>query len=122
MKDFRDLSVWRKSHDLTLSVYHATRGFPKEEMFGLTSQIRRSSASIPANIAEGCGRGGDADFNRFLQMAMGSASETEYHLVLARDLGLLKGEGFEQLMNKLVEVKRMLSALICKLRIDRRKT
>ena len=83
MKDFRQLKVWDKSHELALSIYRATKDFPKEELYGLTSQIRRASMSIPTNIAEGCGRNTDADFARFLQMAMGSASETEYHLLLA---------------------------------------
>jgi four helix bundle protein len=79
MKDFRTLTVWQKAHQLTLAVYKATRGFPKEEMYGLTSQVRRASSSIPANIAEGCGRDGDAELARFFQIAMGSASELEYH-------------------------------------------
>jgi hypothetical protein len=79
VKGFRDLKVWEKAHQLTLQVYKATASFPKEEMFGLTSQIRRAAASIPANIAEGCGRSGDAELGRFLQIAMGSASELEYH-------------------------------------------
>ena len=89
MKDFRELKVWEKSHQLTLAVYKATTKFPKDEMYGLTGQIRRSCASIPANVAEGCGRGGDAELARFLQIAMGSASELEYHLLLSRDLNFL---------------------------------
>ena len=84
MKDFRQLKVWEKSHQLALAIYKVTKEFPKEELYGLTSQIRRASMSIPTNIAEGCGRNTDADFARFLQMAMGSASETEYQLILAR--------------------------------------
>jgi len=80
VKAFRDLKVWEKAHQLTLQVYKATAPFPKEEMYGLTSQIRRAAASIPANIAEGCGRSSDAELGRFLQIAMGSASELEYHL------------------------------------------
>jgi len=79
LKDFRKLKVWEKSHDLTLAVYKATAAFPRKELYGLTSQIRRACASIPANIAEGCGRGGDPELARFLQIAMGSASELEYH-------------------------------------------
>ena len=75
MKDFRDLQVWAKSHALTLAVYQATGSFPKEELFGLTSQMRRCSASIPANIAEGCGRRGNGEFHRFLQISTGSANE-----------------------------------------------
>ena len=89
MKDFRRLDVWQKAHRLTLEVYRLTKSFPLDERFGLTSQMRRCSASIAANIAEGCGRGSNAEFHRFLQMAMGSASELEYHLLLSRDLGYL---------------------------------
>jgi four helix bundle protein len=95
MKDFRQLKVWEKSHQLALSVYKATKKFPKEELYGLTSQIRRASMSIPTNIAEGCGRNTDKEFARFLQIAMGSASETEYQLILARDL-----EFFQQIHTK----------------------
>ena len=89
MKNFRDLGVWTKSYRLTLAVYRETKAFPKEEQFGLTSQLRRAASSIPANIAEGCCRNGDAEFRRFLFIAMGSASELECHILLARDLGLL---------------------------------
>jgi four helix bundle protein len=96
VKDFRKQKVWQKAHDLALEVYRVTEAFPKTELFGLTSQIRRAGVSIPANIAEGCGRDTDADFSRFLQIAMGSASELEYHLLLAHDLGFFK----KQLMRK----------------------
>src|SRR5215470_5727879 len=89
MKDFRDLNVWEKAHALALACYKHSKNFPKEEMFGLTSQIRRSGSSIPANIAEGCGRRGNAELHRFLQMAMGSASELEYHLFTFTRLGFL---------------------------------
>lgn len=89
MKDFRDLVVWQKAHDVALRVYQFTRPFPTEERYGLTAQLRRSASSIGANIAEGCGRGSDADFRRFLHIAMGSASELEYHLLLSRDLHYL---------------------------------
>jgi four helix bundle protein len=89
MKSFRGLKVWHSAHQLTLAVYKATAKFPKEELYALTSQMRRAASSIPANIAEGCGRGTDADFGRFLQIALGSASELEYHLLLAFDLKLL---------------------------------
>ena len=87
MKDFRTLTVWQEAHQLTLSIYRVTKNFPKDELYGLTSQMRRCSASIAANIAEGCGRRGNAEFARFLQIASGSASELDYHLLLARDLG-----------------------------------
>ena len=100
MEDFRDLKVWTKAHDLTLNVYRSTRAFPKEEMYGLTSQIRRASASIGANIAEGCGRRSDPEMKRFVQIARGSASELEYHLLLAKDLQLLTVEEFKDLERK----------------------
>ena len=87
MKDFRNLVVWQKSHKLTLDVYEATRKFPKEELYGLVSQLRRACSSIPCNIAEGCGRRGNGEFHRFLQIATGSASEVEYQLLLAHELG-----------------------------------
>ena len=103
-------------HQLTLAVYKATAAFPKSELYGLTSQIRRASASIPANIAEGCGRTGKAELARFLQVAMGSASELEYHLLLAHDLGLLRDGEYKLLENQAVELKRMLSSFISKLR------
>lgn len=119
MKDFRDLIVWQKSHRLTLDVYRFTKGFPSEERFGITSQLRRSAASIAANVAEGCGRGSDPDLARFLQMAMGSASETEYHLLLAKDLGFLDDETADQLINNTQEAKRMLASFLQKLKADR---
>lgn len=119
MKDFRQLQVWEKSHQLALAIYKATKEFPKEELYGLTSQIRRASMSIPTNIAEGCGRGTDADFARFLQIAMGSASETEYQLLLAKDLGFLSNDSYTPLHNKAEEVKRMLASLLKTLRADR---
>lgn len=119
MKDFRALKVWQKSHQTTLEVYRTTTLFPQEELYGLISQARRASASIPANIAEGCGRGTDADFARFLQMAMGSASELEYHLLLAYDLGFLETSRHQKLASAVIEIKRMLAALIQKLRANR---
>lgn len=112
MKDFRKLKVWEKSHALTLNVYRATQLFPKDERFGLVDQARRACASIPANIAEGCGRSGDAELGRFLQIAMGSASELEYHLLLAKDLGYLSTDDHSSLTHDLVEVKQMLASLI----------
>jgi four helix bundle protein len=119
MKDFRQLKVWEKSHQLALAIYKLTKEFPKEELYGLTSQIRRSSMSIPTNIAEGCGRNTDADFARFLQMAMGSASEAEYQLILAHDLGFLSKDSYEKLHSEVEEVKRMLASLLKTLRADR---
>jgi len=116
MQDFKNLKVWEHAHRLTLSVYQVTRGFPKDELYGLTSQIRRASASIGANIAEGCGRRGNPELVRFLQIAMGPASELEYHLLLARDLNLLDMPAHRNVSRELVEVKRMLATLMSKLR------
>ena len=115
MQDFRNLLVWNKAHLLTLDLYKATKLFPREEMFGLTSQIRRASASIGANIAEGCGRSGDPELRRFLLIAMGSASELEYHVLLARDLEMLHDDRYSQLNAAVLEVKRMLASLITSL-------
>jgi four helix bundle protein len=118
MKNFRDLKVWDKAHQLTLDVYRTTTKFPKEEQYALTNQVRRSSASIAANLAEGCGRGSDAEFCRFVQIAMGSASETEYHLLLCHDLKLLGNDDYERMVAQVEEVKRMLSGLLGKLKAD----
>ena len=118
MRDFRELKDWEKSHQLALDTYRATAGFPKEETYGLTSQIRRAAVSIPANIAEGCGKNGAADFARFLQIAVGSASELEYHVLFSRDLGLLRIADYEDLSNQVVEVKRMLTSFIQTLKAD----
>ena len=118
MQDFRNLKVWDKAHALTLDVYKASKGFPREEMYGLTSQMRRASVSIGANIAEGACRKGDVDFARFLQIAVGSASELEYHLLLARDLQLIGSSDYRRLSNEAVEVKRMLASLMQRLRAE----
>ena len=112
MQSFLKLKVWEKAHAITLDVYGATRSFPRDELYGLTSQMRRSSASIGANIAEGSCRKGDCEFGRFLQIAMGSASELEYHLFLARDLKLLQSLDYDRLSAGVIEVKRMLASLI----------
>jgi four helix bundle protein len=112
MKDFRKLEVWEKAHKFVLSVYLATEKYPKTELYGLTSQIRRASVSIPTNIAEGCGRGSDADFARFLQISMGSASEVEYELMLSRDLGFLEPSHYLDLEKQILSVKQMLAALL----------
>lgn len=116
MQDFRNLKVWEKGHQLTLSVYRETAGFPRDEVYGITAQMRRSAQSVPTNLAEGCGRGSDADFGRFVQMAMGSASELEYQLVLSRDLSYLKPANYEELNRSVLEVKRMLASLLQRLR------
>jgi four helix bundle protein len=118
LQDFRQLKVWERAHALALRVYRATQSFPKSELYALTSQARRSATSIPTNIAEGCGRKGDAEFARFLQIAMGSACELEYLLILANDLGYLDLSETTKLSEDVVEVKQMLSGLLQKLKAD----
>lgn len=119
MKDFRTLTVWQKSHELALLTYKETKQFPKEEQYGLTSQVRRAASSVSANIAEGCGRGTAAEFSRFLQIAFGSISELDCHLLLARDLGLLGNDSYEIIYARIFEVRKMLSSLIRKVNSDR---
>ncbi len=111
--------MWQRSHRLTLDIYQATKAFPKDELYGLTSQIRRACSSIPANIAEGCGRDGDAELGRFLQIAMGSASELEYHLMLAHDLKFFTDTDYARLNQETTELKQMLAKFIKKLKADR---
>ena len=112
MKNYKELVVWQKAHQMTLDVYGVTSEFPREELYGLTSQLRRAAASIGANIAEGSGRRSNNEICRFLQIARGSASETEYHLLLARDLKFLREEDFRKLSRRADELQRMLTALI----------
>ena len=118
-RDFRGLDVWRKSHELVTDVYSATSGFPPSEQYALTSQIRRSAVSIPSNIAEGCGRGGNAELARFCQIALGSASELEYQLLLSNELKYLSFDHHDKLVPKVIEVKKMLSAFILRIRGNR---
>jgi len=115
VKDFRQLKVWQKSHELVLELYSITASFPRAEAYGLTAQIRRAAASIPSNLAEGCGRNGDAELARFCLIARGSASELEYHLLLARDLKLIKPDDYEKLAQQTTEIKRMLTVFVQKL-------
>lgn len=119
MKDFRSLKVWRKAHRLTLQVYRVTAAFPREERYGMTGQIRRSSCSISASLAEGCGRSGDGDLARFCSIALGSASELESLLLLARDLKLLRRSDWQSLMRETTEVKKMLAGLLQRLKAER---
>src|SRR5574341_519960 len=110
MRDFRELKVWQKAHQLVLVVHKATRRFPREEVYRLTAQMRRAATSIPANIAEGTGRGTDPEMVRFLQIAMGSAAELEYLVLLALDLTYLDETTHEQLTDEVTQVKRMLTS------------
>jgi len=118
MRDFHRLKVWARAHQLELDVYRSTRTFPKDELYGLTSQMRRSAASICANIAEGCGRRSAVDFARFLDNAMGSASELEHHVLLGADLSLLDPATHVALNSAVIEVKRMLAGLLRTLRAE----
>jgi four helix bundle protein len=115
VRDFKQLKVWQKAHDLVLKIYRHTREFPSEERFGLTAHLLKSAVSVPSNIAEGCGREGDKELARFLSIAAGSASETEYQLLLAHDLGYLHPQDHQDLDTQLNEVKRMLNAFIQRL-------
>ena len=118
MQDFKKLVVWRRAHELTLGIYNATKGFPSEETFGLRGQLRRSSASIGINIAEGCGRSSQIELRRYLRVAQGSASELEYELLLVRDLKLLSEQTHQRLSGQVEEIKKMTTALIRKLKTE----
>ncbi len=117
MEDFKDLRVWQKAYELTLTVYKKSGTFPKEEMYGLTSQLRRATMSIGSNIAEGCGRRSDPEMRHFLQIACGSANEVEWHLLLARDLRFLPPDDFKNLEEMVLEIQRMLASLVQRLSI-----
>jgi len=118
MRDFRKLQVWQRAHQLVQAVYKVTAHFPRTETYGLVSQMRRAAVSIPTNIAEGCGREGEAELGRFFQIAAGSASELEYEVLLAGDLGFLEEGEYDQLSEGTIEVKRMLTAFSRKLKAD----
>jgi len=119
MKNFKELKVWEKAHSLTKKIYKITLIFPREELYGLTSQIRRASVSVPNNIAEGCGRNSDAELARFLDISMGSASELEYLILLTKDLDMLSQTDYANLTSGVIEIKRMLATFIKRLRADR---
>lgn len=119
MKDYRKLEIWDRSHQFTLLIYGLTKSFPKDELFGLTSQMRRCAASIPANIVEGCGRDSDAELKRFLDIAHGSAAEVEYFLLLANELGYVADAPHRSAANEISQIKRMIGAFGRKLKADR---
>jgi four helix bundle protein len=112
MRDFKQLRVWQKAFELALEVYKVTRTFPRDEVYGLVSQIRRAASSITANLAEGCGRRSEAEFCRFIRISMGSATELESHLLLSKGLGYLKPGAHDDLHERLDRVKRMLALLL----------
>ena len=117
MQNYKDLKVWEKAHSFTLKVYEVTRSFPKVEVYSLTNQMRRSACSIPANIAEGCGKNTKPDFANFLNIALGSSNEVEYFLILSKDLSYLNQPNYEILFFLINEIKAMLIALIQKMRM-----
>jgi four helix bundle protein len=112
MRDYHDINVWEKSHELTLAIYKVSEDFPQNEQFSLTSQIRRACSSIPMNIAEGCGKSSEAEFCRYLDISAGSASELDYQLLLAKDLGYIKETDYQDLAERLNHIIRMLTNLI----------
>lgn len=116
MQNYKDLKVWVKAHEFTMKVYEVSKQFPREEIYSLTNQLRRAASSVPANIAEGCGRKTNGDLARHLNIALGSANEAEYFLILAKDLKYLKEENFTALSILINEIKAMLIALIGKVR------
>ena len=118
MRDFTKLKVWEKAHGFTLDVYKITKSFPKEELYGVTSQMRRAAASIPMNLAEGSGREGVNDRARFFEIAFSSACEVEYQLILSRDLGYITIKTYTAIVEKVTEIKRMLASLIRTLKAE----
>lgn len=108
MRNYQLLDFWQKSHQLTLRIYQVTQRFPKDELYGLTSQMRRSSASIPTNIAEGCGRSSTSELKRFFVIATGSSSELHYQLLLSKDFGYLSESIFKELSNEAVQISKMI--------------
>jgi four helix bundle protein len=116
MQNYKDLKVWEKAHEFTLKVYEESRSFPKEELYSLTNQLRRAASSIPANIAEGCGKNSRSDFANFLNIALGSANEADYFLLLSKDLNYLVLSRYETLSERINEVKAMLISLINRVR------
>jgi four helix bundle protein len=118
VRDFHRLKVWERAHEFTLKIYQMTKGFPREELYGITSQMRRAAASIPTNIAEGCGRSSKPETIQFLNIAAGSASEIEYQLILVKDLQYIDEKSYNELLNDLSEVRKMLYAFAQKLKTD----
>lgn len=115
MRDFKKLMVWERSHKFAIVVYKLTKQFPKEELYGITSQMRRAAISIPTNIAEGCGKRTEKDFSKYLSIASGSASEVEYLLMLAKELEFVDEINFELLYTEINEIKKMLNSFQIKI-------
>jgi four helix bundle protein len=122
MQDYKELKVWETAHKFTLSVYEAGKAFPKDELYSLTYQLRRAASSIPANMAEGPGKNTQAEFAHFLNIALGSANESEYFLILSKDLNFLNQDRFSELYNDINEMKAMPISLITKVRASQKFT
>ncbi len=112
MKEYKNLEVWKRAHRMTIDIYQLTKSFPKEEQYGLTSQLRRAMASVSTNITEGCGRNSQREFSRFLQISGGSASEVEYLILLTRDLKFIKESEYQKFVKEIISIQKMLHALI----------
>ncbi|MEJ7693748.1 four helix bundle protein [Daejeonella sp.] len=122
MQNYKELKVWEKAHQLTLRIYTITKVFPREELYSLTNQLRRCASGIPANIAEGCGKNSQKEFRNFLNIALGSANETEYFLLLSKDLEYLSTDDHLPLNDSINEIKAMLISLINKVRLTIQKS
>ena len=118
MRNYKNYTVWKEGHFLVLDIYKLTNNFPKEELFGITSQIRRAIVSVPTNIAEGCGRDSDKDFNRFLIISHGSATEVEYLLFLSYELNYITIDRYNKLNDKVVVLRKQLNKLITKIKAN----
>ena len=118
MQNYKELKVWAKAHEFTLKVYEVTKQFPREEIYGMTSQLRRAASSIPANIAEGCGKFTSQDFARYLNIALGSANESEYFILLSKDLKFISLDDYTIINQIINEIKAMLISLISKVRLN----
>jgi len=118
LRNFKDMQVWHKAHSLVIKIYKLTSLFPADEKFGLISQMRRAVSSIAINIAEGCGRGSNIEFKRFLDIAMGSANEVEYEILLARDLEYIDDKYYNEIMSYIEEVKKMLTSYINRIKVS----
>ena len=116
MQNYRKLLVWQKAHEFVSNIYENTKGFPRDELYGITSQLRRASVSISANIVEGAGRKTRSDFARFLTISLGSTNEVEYFLILSKDLNCISMDEYTGLADRLVELRKMLSSLAAKVR------
>jgi four helix bundle protein len=115
MRDFTKLDIWKRSHQLTLNVYTITKTFPKDELFGLSSQMRKSSSSMPTNIAEGCGRNSSPQLTQFINIAAGSSSELQYQLILSKDLNYISEITFKELHDETIAIRKMMFSYVEKL-------